>query len=316
MIRAMKRIVCLIALALIAGALSGCIETDIPPAGSYSDVLLVTEEGARDPLVSTILPELAREIDYYVSRDLQFNVKFARADNLEAVPYIKNVVWCGVAEPTSFIGRDIVSMLGETGMARVRSGGHIFKKDDLPGPGQLTLIITGESTEDLIAAIDDRGEEIRTTIEESCRRRIRGYLLKNRNETLTRRLRQQYGFVIQVPTLYTLFSEESNPPGIELLRNGPSRSLGIFWLDCKKAPTLNDRQKLFDVRADYVAVRYDGDTMDSTRVTFEEDQLGEHKLSGRRVLQDPFHLQRGGRAAVGGRHAGLCARSSQAPFVS
>lgn len=254
----------------------GCIETDIPPVGSYSDILLVTEEGARDPVVTVILPELAYPLDYYVSTDIQFNVQHVRSQDLDAVPAIKNLVICGVASPVSDVGRRISTMLGESGMARLRAGGHIFKKDDLPGAGQMTMIVTGQSSEDVAQAIAEKGAEIRDTIEESCRKRIRGYLLKNNNAALTRRLQQQYGFVLQVPALYEVFSEESHPPGVELLRNGPSRSLGIFWLDWDKKPTINERQALFEARADYVYARYDGDVMDSTRVRFSLDHLGEY----------------------------------------
>ena len=277
MINAMKvRLRLSATLCVLVYALNGCFETDIPPVGSYSDVLLVTEDGTRDPLTPAILPELAYNIDYYIDSDVQFNVKHARAADLDAVPFIKNIVFCGVASPISHVGGRITTMLGEPGMARVRAGGHIFKKDDLPGAGQLTVIITGESTEDVLAAISEKAPEIRGTIEASCRSRIREYLLKNRNEALTQRLRQQYGFFLQVPALYKVFSEETDPPGIELLRNGPSRSLGIFWLDWDSTPTLNDQQALFDARADYVGKRYDGDVMDSTRVEFALGQLGEY----------------------------------------
>jgi hypothetical protein len=263
----------ILSVALVAG---GCIETDIPPAGSYSDVLLVTEQGSRDPLATLIFPHLARELDFYVSKDIQFNVKFARAADLDAVPYNKNIVFCGVASPISHVGRRITAMLGETGMSSVQSGGHIFKKNDLPGPGQLTLIITAESEEDLVATLAEKGQDIRDALEESCRERIRRYLLKNRNEALISRFRQEYGFSLQVPTLYRLFSEESHPPGVELMRDGPPRSLGVFWLDWETPLGLNDRQEMFDIRANYVRERYNGDAMDSTRVEFSEGMLGDY----------------------------------------
>lgn len=259
--------------------LSGCLETSIPPAGSYSDVLLVTEEGLNDPLAAEMERALAKTIDYYVDTDVQFNVKFAQAENIDAVPYIKNIVFCGVADPNSVVGSDIRDMLGAPGMAKVHAGGHIFKKDDLPTAGQLTMIVTGESVEDIVEAIHDKGDEIRDAIEESCRRRIRHYLLKDHNEALTRRLRQEYGFTIEVPTLYDIQSEASKPPGIEFLRNGPSRSLGIFWADWRTPPSIETdagRDALFRLRADYVRVRYDGDTMDSTRVAFRESRLGKY----------------------------------------
>jgi hypothetical protein len=76
--------------------------------------------------------------------------------------------------------------------------------------------------------------------------------------------------------LYRLLSEKSQPPGIELLRDGPARLLGIYWLDWNRELTLADSTALYDARAKYVWERYDGDVMDSTRVEFKKDRLGEY----------------------------------------
>jgi len=262
---------------LITGLGSGCIETDIPPAGSYSEVLLVTEEGARDPLAKELAPYLAKTIDYYVSDDVQFKVQHAKAAEVDAVPYVKNIVFCGAATPVSDIGRRITTLLGVAGVERVTSGqANILKRQDLPGPGQLTLIVTAGSNEALYQVIAERGDEVAQALEQSCRERLRKYLLENKKSDLTRRLQQKYGFTIEVPELYRLQSEEPEPPGVELLRDGPARSLGIFWLDWEHVPTVKDREKLFAARASYVFERYDGDLMDSTRVAFSADRLGDY----------------------------------------
>jgi hypothetical protein len=267
---------CSRSLLVVLALVSGCIETDIPPAGSYSEVLLVTEDGARDPFARELTPYLAKTLDFVVSKDVQFKVQHTRAEDLEAVPYVKNIVFCGVVNQISDVGRRISSLLGATGVERVGSGqAHIFRKQDLPGPGQLTLIVTAASEEALYDVIAARGEEITQALEESCRERLREYLLKNRKADLTRTFQQKYGFTIEVPGLYELLSEELDPPGIELLRQGPPRSLGIFWVDREHPVTLKDRQELFDIRADYVFKRYDGDVMDSTRVAFSLDRLGD-----------------------------------------
>ena len=63
--RALRSFALLPALVLLAG----CFDTDIPPAGSYSDILLVTEEGINDPLTYEVIAALEWEIDYYVSSD-------------------------------------------------------------------------------------------------------------------------------------------------------------------------------------------------------------------------------------------------------
>jgi hypothetical protein len=271
---------------LVPGVLliAGCREIDIPPAGSYSEVVLVTEEGAQDPVVRYIQPYLSRTIDYIVEQDKEFEVTHVKASELAEVPSAKNILFCGVADPLTDVGQRIVSLLGESAYQKVLANkANIFKKEDVPAAGQLTVIVTGSSSEVLARVIEERGNEIAETIESSCRRRLREFLLRYEDKDLTRYLYQKYGFTIRVPTLYRLLSEGPSPQGIELLRDAPARLLGVFWVDWKETPTLADARALFDVRARYVWQRYNGDVMDSTRVRTSLARLGEYpaiKLEG------------------------------------
>ncbi|UCH84567.1 MAG: DUF4837 family protein [Candidatus Latescibacterota bacterium] len=258
---------------------AGCLELDIPPAGSYSKIMLITEEGADDPFARELEPHLTKMLDFYIGEENQFLVEHARAVDMVEVPAVKNVLICGVANPVTDVGRNIVSQLGGGAVEQVKAGrANIFRRENLPGPGQLTVIVTAGSSSKLAELIDERGDEVAETIEESCRNRLRHYLLKHENKNLTKRLRETYGFTLRVPILYELLSEKSQPPGIELLREGPARLLGVFWLDWKDTPTLADSTALYDARASYVWERYDGDVMDSTRVAFTHDRLAEYPV--------------------------------------
>jgi hypothetical protein len=262
--------------AAITFCCAGCLEADFPPAGSYSEVLLVTEDGARDPFARELEPYLAKELNFFVSTDVQFKVQNIRAEDVEVVPYAKNVVFCGAATPISSVGQQITLLLGEAGVERVASGqANVFKKQNLPGPGQVTLIVTAASDEALHEVIEERGPDVAVALEASCRERLRKYLLKDRKSGLTSSFQRKYGFTIEIPHFYRLLSDEADPPGVELLRDGPPRSLGVFWVDWEYPPTLIDRDTLFDIRADYVFKRYDGDEMDRRRVSYTIDRLGE-----------------------------------------
>ncbi|MFQ5510549.1 MAG: DUF4837 family protein [Candidatus Krumholzibacteriia bacterium] len=258
-------------------ATPGCIETDIPPAGSYSEVLVVTEDGRGGALARDVRRHLATRLDYYISEEVQFKVQDIRGSELTANPYFKNIVLCGVASPLTHTGGHIVSLLGPEAVERAIAGkANIFKKEDLPGKGQVTVIVTGSSEEMIRQVLRERGHEVNEALERSCRRRLRGYLLGKKDSDLTRQLQRKYGFTIKVPTLYTLLSDEPDPPGIELMRDGPPRLLGIFWLDWDTTPTVKHEKELFDIRREYVYRRYDGDVMDSTRVRFSNGRLGDN----------------------------------------
>ena len=265
-------------LAILAGSI-GCIETDIPPAGSYSEVLIVTEEGRTGLLARDLRVQLARRLNYFISEEVQFKIQDIRASDLTAKPYFKNIVLCGVASPLTHVGSRIVSLLGPDVVAKARAGeANIFRKEDLPGAGQVTIIITGATEEMILDVLRERGDEVNSVLEQSCRTRLRNYLLGDSDSYLTRQLYQKYGFKIQVPALYTLLSDEPDPPGVELLRDGPSRVLGIFWLDWQETPDVKQGHELFNIRKDYVYQRYDGDLMDSTRVRFSYDRLGDYPV--------------------------------------
>ncbi len=257
--------------------LAGCREMALPPAGSYSEILLVTDDGRESPFVPQILPWLAREHDYVLDKEKSFSVSVAEAAEFDEMLSVKNIVICGVANPLTSVGKHITTLIGEEGVERVRRGGaSILKRENLPGPGQLTVIVTATTEGELERVIAQRGRELEDIIEESCRKRLRRFLLSYPNREVTDYLHQTYGFVVEVPTLYKLFGEGPRPPGIELLREKPTRLLGIFWVDRKTAPTLSDKETLFEIREKYVWERYDKDAMDSTRVWFSETHLGEY----------------------------------------
>ncbi len=263
---------------------ASCRETAIPPVGSYSEVLVVTEDGRNSRFMPPIMAELGGDMDFYTSQEKQFTLSVVKAGNLPDFPTFKTIVILGVADRMNDVGQLIANLLGDSGIKKVSEGSaFIFKRENRPAPGQMTLIITGRSDDELLNIIEERGKELPDIIESSCRKRLRRFFHEYADNKLGRDLFNKYGFVIEVPTLYKLMSDASRPPGIELMRQAPTRSLGIFWSEWKRPLTQADEKKLFDIRANYVYERYDGDAMDSTRVVFSGAKLGPYsciKMSG------------------------------------
>jgi Domain of unknown function (DUF4837) len=265
------------ALCALAVVLCGDVRAHVQPTSACSELLLVSEDGARDPAARALSSFLTRGIDYYIAEEQAFAVSNVRAAEVRGVPRAKNIVICGVANVVTDVGSSIASAIGDSAAAEVQRGGRgIFEREDYPRTGQLTMVVTASSMEDLIDLIGTRGDEIVDKIEASCRNRLRPVLLARGNDELTRRLRETYGFTIDVPRSYRLLSENSDPPGIELLCEAPARLLGVFWIDWDHEPALPDARALFRARASYVWKRYDGDVMDSTRVSYTTARLGEY----------------------------------------
>jgi hypothetical protein len=277
------KVIELLALTLLI-LVPGCGELAVPPAGSYSEVLLVTEGGEGDRWASLAATLIAVEHDYIIDQEKAFHITYVRADQMEEFPIVKNIVICGVADAGTTVGQKIIALVGREGAESVQAGqANILKKENLPQRGQLTLVITARNADELAAVIAQRGGEFAEILEASCRERLRRHLLSRRNHELAEELFRRYGIRIQVPWLYHLVRGERQPPGIELIREPPTRSLGIFWTDWTTPPTVNDADTLFDVRAKYVWKRYDEDQMERDRVTFEQTRLGANdavKMSG------------------------------------
>jgi hypothetical protein len=274
----MRRTSAAIFFAALVGFATGCIETEIPPPGSYSEIMVVTQDGAGSPLAEEVDALLGEMLNYHISEDARFRVHHVKAADLEDVPY-KSLVFVGPVDHSTAVGREINALLGPAAAERVRTGAaNLFRRDDMPGRGQVTFVLAAKDERALVYTLAERGDHLVSEVEESIRERMRGHLLKKHNKELTREMYLKYGFTIRVPTSYRLLSDRLDPPGIELLDDGPSRLLGIFWLDWEAQPTLHDWMKLYRVRQNYVRERYAGDEMDSTRVRFSYDRLGEQPV--------------------------------------
>jgi hypothetical protein len=277
-------------LAAVCCSVAGCGEMSMPPAGSYSEVLLVTEEGERSEWTALLTPLIAREHDYYVDKEEAFRVTPIKASEMDEFPAYKNIVICGVFDSSTDVGQAIIRLIGDRGVERVwNEGAQILKREDKPAFNQLTLIVTATGGDALRQTIAERGGEVADVLEASCRERLRRHLLKRQNENVAADLRKRYGFHVKVPSLYRLLSDESGgtgaaaPAGVELIREPPTRILGVYWVDRQKAPTLDDQDELFKIRADYVWKRYDEDQMDRDRAEFAAARLGPHnaiRMSG------------------------------------
>ena len=242
---------------------------------SCSEVLLVTEGGDGDTAGSALVALLERPIDYFVGEERAFEVTDIRLSDLRRVPDATNVVICGVANPGTEMGRYLGGVLGEDVFDRVRSErSALYKKEDVPGPGQLTVVVTAVSEADLRGCVERRGAEISEILESGCRERLRRYFAGRTDGTLSRRLHTTYGFSIDIPKSYRLLDEGDDPPGVQLICDGPARLLGVTWFDWVRRPALSDSLQLFAARAEYVWKAYEGDVMDSTRVTYRLARLG------------------------------------------
>lgn len=265
-------------------AATGCREVAFPPAGSYSEVAVVVDGGRNGEWAGALTPLIAVERDYFVSTEPAFIITSVSAEPSVDPPAVKNIVLCGVLDGSTAVGGRIAHLLGQAGIDRVMEGeAAILKKENVPLPGQLTLIITAATGDALREVLHKRGEEIVEIIDASCRERLRRSLLQRRRAAQSEELRRRWGFFIEIPTMYTVYNESENPPGVEIHRESPPRVLGVFWKEWDHTPSLYSTDELFDFRAEYVRRQYGGDRMERDRARYAYVRLGDYtavRMSG------------------------------------
>jgi len=267
----------LIFMVIVVTANAGCGDVSLPPAGSYSEIVVVADGGAGGEWASRLVALFTEERDYFVSTEAPFQVTVALSDQAGEAPAVKNVVWCGVLDGPTEVGERIRRVLGKADAERVRRGGSgILPREDTPYPGQLTLVITAPDEAGLRRLLGERGAEISDRVETSARARLRKNLLVRRDDALAEALRRRWGFRLEVPSVYSLVGQSETPPGVELHRDEPPRVLGVFWREWNHAPSPGELDLLFGFRAEYVRRRYDGDLMDRDLVRCAAGRLGSY----------------------------------------
>jgi len=249
-----------------------------PPAGSYSNIVLVTETGKIEGPTADMVQTLQHEIDYYTKNELQFKVRVVPAYQFDKEIPAKNMVLFGIVNQGR-IGGIIEQFIGPAGERGVLEGKYsIFNKMDSPVKGQLTLIVTAASNDDLARVAKEQGEAIRNIIEDGNRQRLRDYLLKSENADLEKLLKGRYGFTVRIPDVYNLDEERPEVPGVSLIHPEPPRVLSVSWHSfAKEAVSLADSNELFKLRSDFSFKMFDKYVMRRDLVKFKETQFGPYR---------------------------------------
>jgi hypothetical protein len=253
--------------------------SSFPPVGSYSSVMIVTETGQLDKSTENLVRQIQHPVDYYTKEELQFKAKLVPAYQVEKESPAKNMILFGLVRQGE-VGRLIEGFIGTASVRKVLEGKiNVFRKLDYPYAGQLTIIITAASSDQLAEVVSENGALIREIIEEANRDRLRSYLLQKEKRELTEEIRAKYKFTLRVPFLYELNQERKDIPGIEFVRTAPHRGLTVSWRSWPSGgASLADSSSLYDIRAELAWKMYDKDVMRRDLVSFAEDRLGDYDI--------------------------------------
>lgn len=265
-----------LAMAAAAASVLACGQHAIfVPPGSYSNVVLITETGEPGGANEAIIRVLQHPLDYYSKQEIQFKLRLVPASAFEEEPPAKNMVIYGVVRQGE-IGGIIERFIGTAAVRKVLEGkNHIFKKLDYPVRGQLTVIVTASTADQLREVARENGRAIREIIEEANRERLRENLLLSEKTEAAADLRSLYGFSIRIPGEYRVNRDWGRLPGIEILRDYPHRGITISWKGWEdRSLSTADSSALYDFRARIVREIHDKEIMRPELVSWRMDVLG------------------------------------------
>ena len=201
-------------------------------AGSYGDLAVVMSDEALRPLTDRFMSEMNVQKIFVIKPEPIFKADYFGPGNWDLAKGYKNALFLvrigdgGNAEKAA---KKLVS--GEAWDRLTAGGGGIVKIIDPWSTYQQVVIVASRDRNSLGSILNKNTEKIRGLFEDSNRSRI---LRRNRYEGLNTAQMDaywdRYGIFLEIPGEYLQNQlEPDGYPGLELMRNGPSRGISLAW---------------------------------------------------------------------------------------
>lgn len=200
--------------------------------GSYSDLAVVTSSDGLAPLAGRFVENLNVKKTFVIKEETNFLVDNYSADRWELAKGFKNSIFLiriGDGGPAEKAVRKALPK--ETWERLAKGGGGVVKLNDPWASYQLVVVAASRDRNNLGSILTRNTDKIREIFAKSSQERI---LLRNRYEGLNTPVMddhwQRFGFFMEIPADYqrNQFLPDGFP-GVELMKNGPSRGLTISW---------------------------------------------------------------------------------------
>jgi len=222
-------------------------------AGSYGDLAVVISDDSLRPLADRFMSVMNLEKIFVIKPETLFKPDFFGPDRWKLAKGYKNALFLvrigdgGGAEKAA---RKLMS--SEAWDRLSAAGGGIVKVVDPWSTYQQVVVVASRDRNNLGSILNKNTEKIRNLFEDSNRERI---LRRNRYEGLDTGLMSsywdRYGIFMEIPAEYHQNQlEPDGYPGLELMRNGPSRGISLAWRKSDDpAALMEDQQSLVEMRS-------------------------------------------------------------------
>ena len=246
-------------------------------AGSYGDMAVVMPDEATRPLVDRFLGLFNSTHTFVIRDETRFTPDVFAPENWDLAKGYKNVLMLVVLDDGGRVAKEARKVVSAESWRKMEeAGGGIVRVNDPWSTYQLVVVVAARDRNSLGSVLIRNAESLRGNLEKSNRERI---LRRNRydglNEQLMTALWQRFHIFLEIPaTFQANQSEPDGFPGLEIMRNGPSRGITISWRKvADPAADLKDRDLLLAMRQDLGTAMHDEELVPETLV-WQDAEIG------------------------------------------
>lgn len=221
-------------------------------AGSYGDLAVVVSEPELRPAADRFLAGFVQEKTFVIKPEPTFRADVFEPDKWELAKGYKNVILLVQIGQGGDVEKAARGQVASDNWKRMtEGGGGVVQVKEPWSTYQHLVVAASRDRNNLSSLLQKNMDTIRTIFEESNRERI---LRRNRyeglNTNLVNALVDRLGFFLEVPGEYVQNQLQPDGfPGVEMMRQGPSRGLSVSWLETDEpAVVLEDRDQLVALR--------------------------------------------------------------------
>lgn len=253
----MKKIFLLFLLFLVT-----CSEDVYYAAGKEDEVFVVADSGVWKELKNLIKESLYKDVRIVHEKPI-FTVKYAEPQNFRLKQKRKNLllIGSGTSDRTFEFIRNI---LPSNALSKIESqGAGIFLAENFYAEGQIVVVIGAKDMTSLKDILKKKQDTLFNIFQGKIKERIKTKTLKQFNERLSKRMRNQYGWSLKLPRQY--FVSRDLDRFVRFIRRHPDRFISIYW----EFTDNFDAQYCLDERKIIAKIYYRGDQIDTTRTKIE-----------------------------------------------
>lgn len=231
-----KMVVISVLLAVVAGCGFSKEESILMAAGAYGDLAVVVSDARMKPMANQFISRFNTEHLFVIKPEMNFKTDTFGPNKLKFAKGYKNalmLVHLGEGGPVEKAAKKLIS---PATWERLNSGGGgVVQVKDPWSTYQFLVIVASRDRNSIGSLLTKNLTKIQDLFNDNNRQRI---LRRNRYDGLKTDLmdlyRRDIGFYLEIPGEYQ--QNQYRPdgfPGLELMRNGPSRGLSVSWLQTK-----------------------------------------------------------------------------------